>query len=356
MRIFCAAGNEIRQALSLFGPYRHGILGTIKACHTSVRTQKSLEVIVSKIDRVDWKGYFPAVTTPFNKERELDFRALGALLDWLHQEGMHGLFIGGTTGEWSSLSAPERKSLFTAAAGQMKGRLPILAGCTSYTPAETIELARHAGTAGFDGVVFSPPPYIRPNEEEIFNFYRTVAEAVRLPIVVYNWPAGTGIDMSVQLLARISALDKVVAIKQSTSHLDRFIQTLFELNGIVRVFGFAMDELGITLIQARGGYGTIGAGGVLGRFQPDFFNKLWAGDVAGARECGAKDCKILEAWYTPELIGRHGAAPAVMKTGLMLRGVPMLNHVRAPLMDVQAEHFPAIRRTLEDVGVSTRLN
>jgi dihydrodipicolinate synthase/N-acetylneuraminate lyase len=307
---------------------------------------------VSKIDRVNWKGYFPAITTPFNKDRDLDFKALGGLLDWLHQEGMHGLFVGGSTGEWSSLSTAERKLLFDAAGSQMKGRLPILAGCSSFTPAVTIELACHAHTAGFDGVVFSPPPYIRPNEEEIFNFYKTVAEAVRLPVVVYNWPAGTGIDMSVQLLARISALDNVVAIKQSSSQLDRFIHTVFELNDVVRVFGYSMDALGMTLIQARGGYGTIGAGGVLGRIQPDFYNKLWAGDLAGARACGAKDCKILEDWYTPELIGRHGSAPAVMKTGLMLRGVPILNHVRPPLMDVRPEDIPAIRRTLEDVGVS----
>jgi dihydrodipicolinate synthase/N-acetylneuraminate lyase len=311
---------------------------------------------LSKIDRVDWRGYFPAVTTPFKKDRDLDFQALGALLDWLHQEGMHGLFIGGSTGEWSSLSKAERKLLFDAAGQQMKGRLPMLAGCTSFTPSETIELAQYAETAGFDGVVFSPPPYIRPNEEEIFTFYKTVAGAVRLPVVVYNWPAGTGIDMSIELLARISALDNVVAIKQSSSRLERFIQTLFELNEVVRVFGFPMDELGMTLFQAQGGYGTIGAGGVLGRIQPDFFNKLWAGDIAGARECGAKDCKILEEWYTPELIGRQGAAPAVMKTGLMLRGVPILNHVRPPLMDVRAEEIPAIRRTLEDVGISTNQN
>ena len=91
---------------------------------------------------------------------------------------------------------------------------------------------------------------------------------------------------------------------------------------------------------------------ILGRIQPDFYNKLWSGDIDGARRCGAKDCKLLEAWYTPELIGRHGAAPAVMKTGLMLRGVPMRNHVRAPLMDVRPEDIPAIRRTLEDLGVS----
>jgi len=275
-------------------------------------------------------------------------------LDWLEQEGMHGLFIGGSTGEWSSLSRLERKALFDAAGSQMRGRLPLLAGCTSFTPAESIDLADHALAAGFDGVVVAPPPYIRPNEEEVYSFYKMVSEAVKLPVIVYNWPAGTGIDMSIELLSRISALDNIVGIKQSSSSLERFIQTLFELNDVVRVFGFSMDEVGITLFQARGGYGTIGAGGVLGRFQPDFFNKLWAGDVAGARECGAKDCKVLEDWYTPELIGRHGAAPAVMKTGLVLRGVPMLRHVRAPLMDVSPAGIPAIRRTLEDVGVLAR--
>lgn len=306
---------------------------------------------MAKRDRVDWKGYIPAVTTPFLEDDSLDLKGLGGLLEWLHGEGMHGLFLGGTTGEWSSLKPEERKQLFDAAGAQMKGKLPILAGCTSFTPDATIELAEHARLAGFDGVTIAPPPYIRPNEEEVFRYYKTVAATIKLPIVVYNWPAGTGIDMSIDLLARIATLDGIVAIKQSSPSIERFFQAYFELNHEVRVFGFMMDELGLAVLEARGGDGTIGAGGVLGRIQPDFYNNLWAGNVEAARECGQKDVQVLMDWYTPELIGCFGAAPAVMKAGLEMRGVPITRHVRAPLLDVREADLAPIRQTLVDVGV-----
>lgn len=306
---------------------------------------------MAKRDRVDWKGYIPAVTTPFLDDDSLDLNGLGGLLEWLHGEGMHGLFIGGTTGEWSSLKPHERKQLFDAAGSQMKGKLPILAGCTSFTPDATIELAEHARLAGFDGVVVAPPPYIRPNEEEVFAYYRTVSAGVKLPLVVYNWPAGTGVDMSIELLTRIATLDAVVGIKQSSPQLERFFEAYFALKQDVRVFGFMMDELGLAVLEARGGDGTIGAGGVLGRYQPDFYNNLWGGDIDAARACGQKDVKVLMDWYTPELIGCFGAAPAVMKAGLQMRGVPIARHVRAPLLDVRQEDLAPIRQTLIDVGL-----
>lgn len=260
---------------------------------------------MAKRDRVDSKGYIPAVTTPFLEDKSLDLKGLGGLLEWLHGEGMHGLFLGGTTGEWSSLKPKERKQLFDATAAQMKGKLPILAGCTSFTPDATIELAQHARLAGFDGVTIAPPPYIRPNEEEVFEYYKTVAAAIKLPIVVYNWPAGTGIDISIELLARIATLDGIVAIKQSSPSIERFFQAYFELNH----------------------------------------------EVDAARACGQKDVQVLMDWYTPELIGCFGAAPAVMKAGLQMRGVPITRHVRAPLLDVKEADLAPILPTLVNVGV-----
>jgi len=305
--------------------------------------------LIDKRARVGWRGYIPAIVTPFASDGSLDLIALGTLLEWLDAEGMHGLVVAGTTGEWTSLSAEERAQLFKAAGAQMGGKLPLLAGCTSFTAQESIAFAEHAANTGFDGILVTPPPYVRPNEEEIFGFYKAVSTGSRLPVCVYNWPPGTGIDMSIDLLERIASLDNVVAIKQSTSDLRRFLATFFRLNDRVRVFGHSMDEHGLALLEARGGDGTMGAGGVLGRIHADFYNHVWAGDIEAARECGRKDRVIMEDWYTPELVGRFGSGPAILKAAFAERGVS-LGNVRPPLNGVSAGDRATIRDTLIRLG------
>ena len=304
---------------------------------------------MSKRSRAEWRGYIPAITTPFDAERNLDLAALGGLLEWLHGEGMHGLLIAGTTGEWPSLSDPERAQLFAAAGAQLKGKLPLLAGCTAYTPRQVLALADHAAASGFDGIVVTPPPYYKPSGEEILGFYADISAATPLPICVYNWPPGTGIDMPLPLIQRIAALENVVAIKQSTSDLRRFVDTFYALNDELLVFGHTMDEHGLTFLQAHGGDGTMGAGAVLGRTHPDFYNKLWAGDIDGARACGRQDRVILDQWYTPELVGRFGSGPAILKAALNAQGLPG-GYVRPPLRDVSAEDTDKIRKTLVELG------
>lgn len=304
---------------------------------------------MNKRSRASWQGYIPAITTPFDVDRNLDLSALGTLLEWLHSEGMHGLLIAGTTGEWPSMSPEECKTLFSAAGNQLGGKLPLLAGCTAFTAERVLDLADHAADSGFDGIVVTPPPYYRPLPDEIFGFYRDISARSRLPICVYNWPPGTGVDMPLDLLKRIAGLDNVVAIKQSTSDLRKFLDTFFALKDELRIFGHAMDEHGLALLESRGGDGTMGAGGVLGRIHADFYNHLWAGDIAAARECGRKDRLILDAWYTPELVGRFGSGPAILKAALNVQGLPG-GYVRPPLQDVSAQDVERIRETLATLG------
>ena len=305
--------------------------------------------LMSKRARVDWRGYIPAIVTPFGRDGSLDRKGLGTMLEWLHGEGMHGLVVAGTTGEWTSLSADERKQLFSDVGAQLKGKLPLIAGCTAFTAREVLDYAGHAAGAGFDGILVTPPPYIRPNEEEILGFYAEVSAGTALPVCVYNWPPGTGIDMSLDLLTRIAELENVVAIKQSTGDLSRFVKTYFALNDVVRVFGHSMDEHGLTILHARGGDGTMGAGAPLGRVHADFYNNLWAGNLDAARACGTKDRRIMEEWYTKDLVGRFGSGPAILKAALNAQGVPA-GHVRAPLRDVNGGDVARIRETLVSVG------
>lgn len=304
----------------------------------------------SKRGRVDWRGYIPAIVTPFTRDGALDLKGFGTMLEWLYGEGMHGLVVAGTTGEWTSMTPDERCQLFTAAGRQLGSRLPLIAGCTAFTAREVIGYARHAATVGFQGILVTPPPYIRPSADEIHRFYADISAESPLPICVYNWPPGTGIDMPLPLLARLADIPNVVAIKQSTGDLRRFVEAFFALKDRVLVFGHSMDEHGLQLLRAAGGDGTMGAGAVLGRVHADFYNHLWAGNIEAARECGRKDRVIMEQWYTTELVGRFGSGPAILKAGLAARGIPA-GHVRPPLLDVAAEDRIHIRQTLIDLGV-----
>lgn len=308
-------------------------------------------MVHEKRSRVGWRGYLPAITTPFSNDLELDLDALSQLVEWLQAEGMHGLVLAGTTGEWTSLSRDERVALFRSVGAQMRGKLPLLAGCGSLTARESIHFAEAAHDAGLDGILLTPPPYVRPNPEEVFDFYATVAAGCPLPICVYNWPPGTGIDMPVSLLERLAQIDAVVAIKQSTPHFKQFAETFFALGETVRVFGFPMDELGLTLLRVHGGDGTMGAGGVLGRIQPEFYENLWSGNIAAARSCGLKDQVLMTEWYTPELVGRFGSAPAILKAALDARGLPG-GPVRPPLRNVAHDDRARIAATLQKIGAS----
>lgn len=300
-------------------------------------------------DTVDWKGYIPAITTPFGESGDLDLDGWGELCDWMVAEGMHGIAVAGTTGEWFSLEPAERIALFHAAADVVGGRITVLGGCMAFTPREVIAYAEVVRDAGLDGVLLTPPPYIVPSERELFHWYKVVSDAVDVPICVYNWPRGTNVDMSPQLLARIAEIPNVVAIKNSTGDFGRFVQGLYAVRGSVRYFGVPMDEVGLTLLR-EGADGTLGAGAVLGRDQPGFFNAAWAGDTEEALRLGARDRLLFEHWINPDYSTRFGSPQTIMKAALNLRGLPG-GLPRPPLLPLTEGEIERVRATLAELDL-----
>jgi 4-hydroxy-tetrahydrodipicolinate synthase len=298
---------------------------------------------------INWRGYIPAITTPFNEDRELDEHGLHRLLEWLDAEGMHGIVLAGTTGEWFSLSPAERLTVLRIAGQRLRGKRTLIAGCNAYSADQALEYAGMAYECGFDGILLTPPPYVVPSEEEIFAFYSHVSRHVQLPICVYNWPPGTNVDMSCALLERLADLDMVVAVKNSTGRLDRFIEAFFALKDRLRVFGFSMDQLGATLVHNHGGDGTMGAGAILGRDHPDFYNHLWRGDVDSALRCGSRDRTLMREWFTEKLVGRFGSAQAILKEALNAQGLPG-GYPRPPILELSPDSRDRVRDTLRRLG------
>jgi dihydrodipicolinate synthase/N-acetylneuraminate lyase len=298
---------------------------------------------------VQWRGYIPAITTPFTGEGALDFAALERLLQWLLDEGMHGIIIGGTQGEWFTISAAERKQLMHTVGRKLSGKLPLIAGCSAYTTAEVAAHARLAAEHGFDGILVTPPPYMVPTDREILGFYREVNAAVSLPICVYNWPPGTNVDMSLDLLRSIAELSNVVAIKNSTADLRHFVDVFFALKDAVRIFGVPMNELGILLVDQHGADGTMGAGAVLGRELPDYFNAIWDKDLPRARLLGERNEVLMRAWFNSDYTGKFGSAQAIFKAALNELGLPG-GYPRRPLLPLEQDGVTIVRQTLAALG------
>ena len=300
-------------------------------------------------DSVDWRGYLPAITTPFDEHGDLDLKTLRSLVEWLADEGMHGLVVAGTTGEWFSMSSEEKARLFGTVGEMLRGAMPLIAGCNAFTAREVITNAITAAEAGFDGILVTPPPYVRPCEREIIAFYEDIDRGTPLPICIYNWPPGTNVDLRCATLQELAELDNVVAIKNSTGDREHFLDVMRTLNQAVRIFGIPMTEAGIELVTTGAADGTMGAGAVLGRTQPDFYNALWAGDEERALAAARLDGRIMADWFLPDYTARFGSAQAIFKTALNLQGLPG-GHPRRPILPLSEAEVESVRITLADIG------
>lgn len=301
---------------------------------------------------VSWRGYIPAITTPFTREGELDLDSLHVQLDWLVAEGIQGAILAGTSGEWFSMSPSERAALFAAGAEHRSDSFPVLGACNAFTPREAIAHARAAETVGLDGILLTPPPYLVPSHKEIVGFYREVNDATDIPLTVYNWPRGCVVDMGVDLLGELAQLSNVVAIKNSTGDFAGFLAGMYALEDQVRYFGLPTNAVGADLALLGHGDGLMGTGGILGRDQADYWNAIDAGDRDRAIELGAKDRVYMSAWFRPDYGVQFGNQQAIIKTALRLRGIPA-GFVRSPLMELSPEEVGRVEATLHELGIET---
>jgi 4-hydroxy-tetrahydrodipicolinate synthase len=157
--------------------------------------------------------------------------------------------------------------------------------------------------------------------------------------------------MSVGLLQSVAELSQVVAIKNSTGDLRRFLEVFFALKDKVRVFGVPSDELGVLLVRDQGADGTMGAGAVLGRELPGFFNAIWEGDSERALLLGQRNELLMRDWFKVDYTGRFGSAQAIFKEALTQIGLPG-GYPRKPLLPLDAHGVKRIRETLQKLGLT----
>lgn len=307
-------------------------------------------------DDVSWHGYWPAAPTPFTAQGALDEDAWRALLRLYLRQGVHGVLVNGSTGEWFSQSPAERRRVAEIAVAEVAGRVPVVIGVTAYTPAEAIELARHAADTGADGVLATPPPYVHPAPEEIHGFFAEVSSATDLPFMVYNWPRGVAVDIGdhPDLVRRLADLPQVAAIKDSTGDWLRMLATVEAVADRVRVFGSFLHRRGLAVLLELGGDGNIDGGGLGAPFAVPYYEAVARHDGAAARTWADRYSGLSGRLIRPDYSAVFGSPISQLKAAMSLLGQPG-GHVRPPLRPVTGEELESIGAILKESGLNAAL-
>lgn len=288
-----------------------------------------------------FKGVITALITPL-RDGKVDEAAFTQLLERQIAAGIHGVVPMGTTGESASLTADEHKQVVELCVRVAAGRVRVIAGAGSSATDKAIELARFAKTVGADGALIVTPYYNRPSQEGLVRHFEAVAEAVQLPLVLYNVPGRTGVDMANDTVARLAAHPNIVGIKDATGDLSRVSWMRTHIDGQFDLI--SGDDPSYLGYHAHGGVGVIS---VTSNVAPEAMVALHeaaaAGDYAAARD------------WQDRLIGLHKAlfldnSPAPTKYALS-RLQQCSEEIRSPLSLTSDAVKPAIDRAMADAGL-----
>ena len=288
-----------------------------------------------------FRGVLPALVTPF-RHGAVDEEAFVALVERQIAGGVHGLVPVGTTGETATLSHHEHRRVVELCVATTRGRVPVIAGAGSNSTDEAIELVRHAKTVGADAALVVTPYYNRPNQAGLYAHYAAINEAVQLPVVVYNVPSRTSVDISNEVLAQLSKLPNIVGIKDATGDMARAsVQRIMCGDDWVMLSGDDPSALGY---MAHGGHGCIS---VTANVAPEqvsaFYNAALAGDWPGALQLQDRLIRLHKGLFTD-------ASPAPTKFALAHLGL-CAEDLRLPIVPASEASKAEVLAAMRDAGV-----
>ncbi|MBF0427379.1 MAG: 4-hydroxy-tetrahydrodipicolinate synthase [Magnetococcales bacterium] len=288
-----------------------------------------------------FKGVFTALVTPF-RDRQIDVEALQRLVEFQVAGGVTGIVPCGTTGESATLSHDEHKEVIRLCVMAAAGRLKIIAGAGSNSTNETIELTRFAQSVGADGALLITPYYNKPGQEGLYQHYRTVAESVDLPLVLYNVPGRTGVDLLPATLARLAPLRNIVAVKEATGSMER-ASTIRHLCGDSLTL-LSGDDATFLPFLAVGGQGVISVSTNIAPAQMVTLWQAWQqGDFAKALETHHFMLDINQ-----QLFCETNPIPIKAATAMMGMCEPV---IRLPLTWLEERNQAILRHTMERMNL-----
>ena len=288
-----------------------------------------------------FRGSMPALVTPF-KNGEVDFDTLKQLVEWHIDQGSKGIVPVGTTGESPTLSHKEHDAVVATVVEAVAGRVPVIAGAGSNNTAESIRLAQHAATVGADGVLVVTPYYNKPTQDGLYAHFKAVHDATELPIIIYNIPPRSVIDMSPETMGKLAELPRIVGVKDATADITRVSKQRASCGkDFIQLSGEDASALGF---NAHGGVGCISVtANVAPKLCAEFQEATLSGDYAGALALQDRLMPLHEAIFMePGLCGA--------KYGLSVLG-KCSDEVRLPLVGVSDGTKTAIKSAMVHAGL-----
>lgn len=292
-----------------------------------------------------FRGTYTVTITPFTADgRKVEESVLRDFVDWQIEQGAHGLIPVASTGEFLSLADDERRQVAKTVIEQANGRVPVLVGAGAENTWDVVRFSREAENLGADGVLIIPPFYSTPTDEELWQHYNTIGEAISIPVMLYNNPATSNIDMQPSLVARLSEIENISYIKESTLDPTRVRDIIHLAGSRMAVFGGIMGYE--SYLNGAVGWTAVGC-----NLMPRAFSEMYRHCAESVNLDAAKDLykKILPVI---ELVGQHRYVSSTKKA-LELMGLPV-GPPRPPRLPVSGEDLAWTERVVRDLGLTFR--
>jgi 4-hydroxy-tetrahydrodipicolinate synthase len=286
-------------------------------------------------------GSLVAIVTPF-KDGKLDERALGDLIEWQIDSGTHGIVPCGTTGESATLTHAEHDRVVAFTVEVVRRRVPVVAGTGSNSTEEAIALTKHAKAVGVDGALLITPYYNKPTQDGLFLHYKAVAEAVDLPLVLYNIPGRTGVNMAPSTIARLTTCRTIVAVKEGSGSVQQASE-IIQLCG-ERITVLAGDDALTLPMMAVGAKGVVTVtANLLPREMAQMVDAFRSGRLEEARTKHYRLYPLFTALF-------YETNPIPVKEALHMMG-KIESELRLPLCPMGSEHKDKLLRVMKEAGL-----
>ena len=288
-----------------------------------------------------FQGSYVALITPFERS-EIDDRAFGDFVEWQISEGTHGLVPCGTTGESPTLSHPEHRRVTEMCVEVTNGRVPVVAGTGSNSTEEAISLTRHAKACGADAALVVTPYYNKPTQEGLYQHYKAINDAVDLPILIYNIPGRSVVDMTVETMTRCAKLPNVVGVKDASNSATRPLETRIACGAdFVQLSG---EDAAVLALLVEGGHGCISVtANVAPRICSEMHSRWRDGDPQATLAAQQRLMPLHDA-----LFAETSPAPVKYAASVLGKCSP---EVRLPLVEPSQATKEKVRNAMRSAGL-----
>lgn len=281
-----------------------------------------------------------AMVTPFDHHGEIDFPATEQLIEQLIANGSDGIVVAGTTGESPTLSTEEKIALFQFTVHTVAGRIPVIAGTGSNDTHASISLTQQAEQAGVDGVMLVTPYYNKPSQEGMYQHFATIAAATRLPVMLYNIPGRSVVNLAPETIIRLAQIDNIVSVKEASGDLDAAAEIIENTPDSFSVYS-GDDSLTLPMLSI-GGTGVVSvAAHIIGNEMQEMMTSFKTGDVTTAAAIHRKLVPTMKALFA-------APNPSPVKAALTIMGI-QVGGVRLPMIPLTNEETLTLRNALPPV-------